>query len=134
MNRRELRKNVFYAVFQLYFAGEEEQEDVLRVFFKEYDFDEDSRKIIEDEVNGIMEKSEDLDSEIEINSKGWKVSRMSKVDRAILRVALYEMKYMDDIAVGVAINEAVELAKKYSTDESPSFINGILGKIARSGE
>lgn len=134
MNKRELRKNIFYAVFQLYFAGKEEQDDVLRVFFKEYQFDEESKKIINDEVMGIMEHAEELDSEIESYAKGWKISRMSKVDRAILRVALYEMKYVEDIPVGVAINEAIELSKKYSTDESPAFINGILGKIARSGE
>ena len=63
-------------------------------------------------------------------AEGWKVSRMGKVDLTILRLAVYEMKYDEDVPVKVAINEAVELSKKFSGDDSPAFINGILGKLA----
>ena len=63
-------------------------------------------------------------------SEGWKVKRMGKVDLAIMRLAVYEMKYDEEIPVRVAINEAVEIAKKYGQDSSPSFINGILAKVA----
>jgi len=61
---------------------------------------------------------------------GWKTSRMNKVDLSILRLAVYEMKYDEDVPVGVAINEAVELAKKYSGDEGPAFINGVLARLS----
>ena len=61
---------------------------------------------------------------------GWKTSRMNTVDLSILRLAVYEMKYDEDVPVGVAINEAVELAKKYSGDEGPAFINGVLARLS----
>ena len=64
------------------------------------------------------------------NTKGWKTSRMNKVDLSILRLAVYEMKWDDEIPEGVAIDQAVELAKKYSGDDGPSFINGVLAKLA----
>ena len=63
-------------------------------------------------------------------AKGWKTSRMGKVDLTIIRLAVYELKYEEDIPTGVAINEAVELAKKYGTDTSSSFVNGVLAKLA----
>ena len=63
-------------------------------------------------------------------SKGWKVSRMAKVDLALIRLAVYEMKYEEDVPVKVAINEAIELAKQYGTDDSPAFVNGVLAKLA----
>ena len=63
-------------------------------------------------------------------AKGWKTTRMGKVDLTIIRLAVYEMKYEEDIPVKVAINEAVELAKQYGTDDSPAFVNGILAKLA----
>ena len=75
-----------------------------------------------------------IDELINANAKGWKTTRMNKVDLSILRLAVYEMKWDDEVPVGVAINEAVELAKMFSSDEAPSFINGVLGKIARSLE
>ena len=68
------------------------------------------------------------------HTTGWKTGRMNKVDLSVLRLAVYEMKWDDEVPVGVAINEAVELAKMFSSDEAPSFINGVLGKIARSLE
>jgi N utilization substance protein B len=75
-----------------------------------------------------------LDSKIETGSENWKVSRMAKVDLSILRVAAVEIFHMDDIPDSVSANEAVELAKTYGGDESPKFINGILGKLIRGKE
>ena len=72
-----------------------------------------------------------LDTIIEANSKGWSLNRLSHMTIAVLRLALFEMRDVDDVPVGVAINEAVELAKRFGRDQSPSFINGILGKLAR---
>ena len=78
----------------------------------------------------IVEKLEEIDAAIGEASKGWKVSRMAKVDLALIRLAVYEMKYEEDVPVKVAINEAIELAKQYGSDESPAFVNGVLAKLA----
>lgn len=79
-------------------------------------------------------KAEEIDKHISDNlSKGWKIRRISRIALAILRVAVYEMKYVEEVPVSVAINEAVELAKKYSTDDA-SFINGVLGSVAKEIE
>lgn len=83
-------------------------------------------------IKGVEEKMGDIDARLEESSDNWPVSRMPVVDRSILRIAVYEMLYVDDVPVSVAINEAVELAKAFGgEDESPRFVNGVLGKIAR---
>lgn len=85
---------------------------------------------IQDKFQNVLELLEEIDSLIESVSEGWKLKRMFKVDLAIMRLAVYEMKYDEEIPVSVAINEAVEIAKKYGQDSSPSFVNGILAKVA----
>ena len=82
-------------------------------------------------VNGISEKQEEIDELIKKYSVGWNINRISRIAMAIMRVAVFETKYVDDISEKIAINEAVEIAKKYDTTETVSFINGILGSIAR---
>ena len=79
---------------------------------------------------GILEHLDEIDGELNEYSQGWKTSRMSRVDLTALRLAVYEMKFDEDIPTGVAINEAVELAKRFGGEDSGSFVNGILGKIA----
>lgn len=83
-------------------------------------------------VSGVAEKLPALDQTIESYLKDWKLSRLSHVTIALLRLAIYEMRYVDDVPVGAAINEAVELAKLYDGEEAASFINGILGAVARA--
>jgi len=85
---------------------------------------------IVNKFKNIVEKLEEIDTAIGEASKGWRVSRMAKVDLALIRLAVYEMKYEEDIPVKVAINEAIELAKQYGSDGSPAFINGVLAKLA----
>lgn len=86
-------------------------------------------------VNGVTEHMEEIDAQLASTSENWAIDRMPFVDRAILRVAVYEMLYVDDVPVSVAINEAVELAKYYGgEDESSRFVNGVLGRIARTLE
>ena len=80
----------------------------------------------------ILDKLDLVDETIEKNLKGWTMARLAKVDRQILRIAVYEFLYKDDIPEEVSINEAVEIARLYSSDEAPKFINGILGTIYRS--
>ena len=72
----------------------------------------------------------EIDDAINEVTKGWKTTRMGKVDLSLIRLAVYEIRYEEDIPTKVAINEAIELAKKYGTDESPAFINGVLAKFA----
>ena len=83
-------------------------------------------------VKGVASHLDELDRTIEANAKGWKLSRLSRMTIAVLRLAIYEMRYVDDVPVRVAINEAVELAKVYDTAEASSFINGVLGAVARA--
>lgn len=85
-------------------------------------------------VQGIQEKTEELDRYISKYAVNWSVSRISKVARAILHVAMYEALYMEDVPVSSAINEAVELTRKYEDEDVVSFVNGILGSFAREME
>ena len=81
-------------------------------------------------VSGVVENYEEIDDLLETYSQGWSLERMPNVDRAILRVAAWEILHNDEVPDGVAINEAVELAKEYSTDDSGAFINGLLSRIS----
>lgn len=84
-------------------------------------------------AKGVFEHAEELDEIINAHlKKGWKVSRISRVSHALLRLALYEIRYLDEIPVSVSINEAVELCKKYSVKDDASFINGVLGSVVKS--
>ena len=91
---------------------------------------EEERAYITERVDKIREKLSDIDVMIDGAVEGWSTGRMTKVDLTIIRLAVYEMKYDEEIPVGVAINEAVELAKRYGTDHSPSFVNGVLARLA----
>lgn len=84
-------------------------------------------------VNGVAEKRDEIDELIRKYSVGWNLNRISRIAMAIMRVAVFESKYADDVSEKIAINEAVEIAKKYDTAETVSFINGILGSIVREG-
>ncbi len=85
-------------------------------------------------TNGVEEKRPELAEIIRANSKNWKLERISRISRAIMEIAVYEILYMDSIDTSVSINEAVELAKKYDTEDAGAFINGVLGGFARSRE
>lgn len=132
MSRRSARKNAFFLLFQMDFSEAAEYEQVKEVFFaeKEEPVEEDDKAFILSEVEGVHENMEKIDEMIAASAKGWDPERMNKVDLAILRLAIFEMKFAET-PVGIAINEAVELAKKFSSDEAPAFINGVLGKAAK---
>ena len=83
---------------------------------------------------GIFDNLSEIDAKITENLRGWKLTRISKVSLSLMRIAVYEMLYMDDIPHSVSINEAVTLAKKYSTQDDSSFINGVLGSISKTVE
>ncbi|MBQ4129432.1 MAG: transcription antitermination factor NusB [Ruminococcus sp.] len=86
-------------------------------------------------AKGILEHSEEIDGYIAQNlKKGWKINRIAKVSYALLRLAIYEMLYVEDVPVSVSINEAVELSKKYSVPDDSAFVNGVLGAVAKQIE
>lgn len=87
---------------------------------------------VESEVNGVVSHLAEIDAEIEKHCKRWKLSRIPRVCLSIMRIAVYEMFFVDDIDNAVAINEAVELSKKYAGEDDKSYINGILGSVERT--
>ena len=136
MTRRQIREEKFKALFQYdFYDGDDGEERVrqLRLFVaSDMDFpgDASERDAIADEVGQIAEQVGALDARIDAASDSWPTRRMNKVDLALLRLATYEMT-VDKLDPGIAINEAVELAKQYGTDESGRFVNGVLGQIVR---
>jgi N utilization substance protein B len=93
--------------------------------------EESERAYILRTVRGVAQNQETLDRKIAENAKGWRLQRLSRMVMAVLRLALYEIAYAEDVPTGVAINEAVELAKVYDSAEAGAFVNGILGAVAR---
>lgn len=133
MNRSKLRENIFKLLFMTEFNGAEEMPEQLSMYFSEIeDLNEKDRAYMEVKYQNIMDREAQIDALLNDASSGWKTARMSKVDLTILRLAVYEMKFDEDVPVKVAINEAVEMAKRFGQDGSASFINGILGTISRT--
>lgn len=131
MRRREQREHVFKLLFIRQFHCGEEMENQLALYREELgELEEKDWEFISGEYAHVLDHLEEIDGVLNEYSTGWKTSRMSKVDIIALRLAVYEMKYEEDVPVGVAINEAVELAKSFGGDASGSFVNGVLGKIA----
>lgn len=130
MGRRASRETAMKLLYQLEIQKEDREDQINRVF-EENEVDENDRQYILDVVNGVTNNKDHIDRVIEKYSKGWKIGRISKVDLSILRLSVYEISFRDDIPFNVSINEAVELAKKYSSEEAGAFVNGILGKVPR---
>ena len=131
MTRRECREHLMVMLFQTEFHTKEELPEQISYYMNDIIAPKkDEVAYIQDKFQNVLELLVEIDSLIESVSEGWKLKRMFKVDLAIMRLAVYEMKYDEEIPVSVAINEAVEIAKKYGQDSSPSFVNGILAKVA----
>lgn len=131
MTRRECREHLMVMLFQTEFYTREELPEQISCYLEDMEHSkEEDIAYIQKKFQNTLEHLEEIDDLIERVSEGWKLKRMFKVDLAIMRLAVYEMKYDEEIPVGVAINEAVEIAKKFGQDSSPSFVNGILAKVA----
>ena len=131
MSRSELREHVFRMLFRIEFNDEKEMKEQEKLYFELLDeVAEKEQEYILNSYGAIVEKMEEFDQLLNELSTGWKTSRMNRVDLTILRLATYELKYDEDVPTGVAINEAVELAKRYSSETGPAFINGVLAKVA----
>ena len=133
MRRREQREHIFKLLFMTEFNSEEEMSEQLSLYFDSLEeLSEKDQEYMRDKYNHVLEHLGEIDTILNETSKGWKTKRMSRVDLNALRLAVYELKFDEDVPTGVAINEAVELAKRFGSDTSGSFVNGILGKIANS--
>ncbi|MBE7054144.1 MAG: transcription antitermination factor NusB [Ruminococcaceae bacterium] len=133
MSRKKARDCAFKLIFEIPFH-ENEYETRLNYYANTYDEDDLNKKDIEYinfTVKKCFENVENIDAKIQKNLRGWTVSRLAKTTVAILRLAICEIEFCDDVPFQVAINEAVELAKIYGNDEDPSFINGVLANIVK---
>ncbi len=131
MKRRKAREYALQILFQTDFTGKKFDGEALREFWSERKENTDVRKFTEDLVRGTLDKIEEIDTAIEKVTENWLLKRMAAVDRNILRFAAYEILYRKDIPAAVTINEALEIAKKYSSSESASFLNGVLDRLAK---
>ena len=132
MSRREIREQIFKLLFRVEFNAREELARQEEFFFadEENAMTEEDNSRISEKFGRIVEKLDSIDQALNEKVQGWDTGRLGKVDLTILRLAVYEMLYDDDIPTGVAINEAVELAKKFGQDSSSSFVNGVLARFA----
>ncbi len=131
MTRREIRKNIFVLLFisEFYEKSEYPQQKSLYLENPELNIDLHDADYVNDKVQDIIDRLDEIDTAIEAVAEKWSKDRMGKVELSLIRLAYYEMKYDDTVPTAVAINEAVELAKIYGTDDSGSFVNGILAKL-----
>ncbi len=131
MSRRELREQIFKLIFRVEFNDREEMSEQERYFFEDDDLtaDEKDAAYISQKSGCIIEKLDEIDAMINKQAKGWTTGRMGKVDLTILRLAVYEIAFDEDVPAGVAINEAVEIAKRFGQEESSGFVNGVLAKF-----
>jgi len=131
MGRKQAREGTMKLIYQME-VNDDFSEEALSLFFENFPFDQSEKEYIIDAYNKIKDNIEEIDNLIENTLEGWKINRLAKIDLAILRIALYEILYRNDIPVEVSINEAIETAKKYSSEDSYKFINGVLGSIVRT--
>lgn len=145
MTRANARELAVHLIYGRDFTGEEPEQVVSARLAKEYYTKLSQENEIYAErpnraqiayldkvVSGVANRSEDLNAEIQKYAIGWDISRISRLTRAIMQLAIYEILYVEDVPTGVAVSEAVRLAKKYDGDDTGSFVNGILGSFARS--
>ena len=145
MTRSDARELAVHLIYAREFTGEEPEEVVATRLNKEYypslsqenaiytDRPSNSQlRYIDSVVSGVANRSEELNDVIKRFSIGWDISRISRLARCILRLAMFEILYVEDVPAGVAVSEAVRIAKKYHDDDTGAFVNGILGSFVRS--
>lgn len=130
MRRSKVREHIFKMLFSIGFDAADADEQIELYLEQVEEASEEERGYMRKKVKDIAAHEEEIDAMINEHTTGWKTGRMNKVDLSVLRLAVYEMKWDDEVPVKVAINEAVELAKNFSGDEGPTFVNGVLGKLA----
>ncbi len=132
LSRRLARQVAFQTLFQID-LGKCNLEVAIQQRLADTEFSETDTEYVREVVRGVCHYLPALDAQIGEVAKDWKVHRLGAVDRNILRLAIYEIVFRDDVPVPVSVNEAVELAKQFGDDDSPRFINGVLGTVVRDG-
>ena len=145
MSRANARELAVHLIFGRDFTGEEPEQVVAVRLAKEYyaKLSEENEiyaerpsraqtAYLDKVVSGVANRTDDLNREIQKYSIGWDISRISRLTRAIMQLAIFEILYVEDVPAGVAVSEAVRIAKKYNDDDTGSFVNGILGSFVRS--
>ncbi|MBQ6379987.1 MAG: transcription antitermination factor NusB [Clostridia bacterium] len=130
MKRNEAREQAFVLLFSECFNSEESAAQLIENAVQAGEYEEDAYTAAL--LSGVKENKEQLDAEITAKLKNWKLSRIPKTTLAILRIGTYEILFCEDVPDSVAINEAVELAKRFGSEKDYAFVNGVLGNIARS--
>lgn len=136
MKRHEQREHVFKLLFREEFHPSQEMNQQVKLFFEDEELSEISEKDMEyitQKHGKVHEKLTELDKLLDEKAEGWNTSRMGKVELTVLRLALYEMLYDEEVPEGVAINEAVEIAKTYGQESAGSFVNAVLAKFVKAG-
>lgn len=130
MNRRQIREHLFRMLFRKDFHENDEMNEQMLFYFESLSEPvEEDLDYLKDKFNKILDKSEEIDEIIQEASSGWQLKRMGKIELTIMRLAVYEMKFDQDVPAKVAVNEAVEIAKIFGEDTSSGFVNGVLAKI-----
>ena len=129
MTRKQAREEAFILIFEKLFS-KSDVEEILELACEVRDLVPDD--YIKSVFFGVYSNLEEIDALISTNAIGWKIERISKTALSVLRLAIFEMRHLDEIPVSVSINEAVELCKKYATKEDASFVNGILSTVAKA--
>lgn len=130
MGRRNARESAMKLLYQLELNKSFDRE-IIESFYENEEFTKDEKEYIDDSISMIKENLDIIDKKIEEHIEGWKKDRLSKIDLATLRIAIYEIMYRNDIPTEVSINESIEISKKFSSDEASKFINGVLGSFVR---
>lgn len=130
MTRREIREHIFLMLFRKDFHDKEDLLNQINIYLSQLQESKtDETLYLSNRFMAVLEKLDIIDDMLSTAASGWILSRMGKVELTILRLAVYEMRFDDDIPIKVAINEAVELAKLFGGDDTPGFVNGVLAKL-----
>lgn len=130
MGRKQAREGTMKLLFQMEMNEDFSQESIDN-YLMNFTFDKQEEEYILHAINTIIENSEVIDQHIRNHIEGWGISRLAKIDLSVLRIAIYEILYREDIPIQVSINEAIEIVKKYSLEDSFKFVNGVLGGFVR---
>lgn len=130
MSRKNAREGAMKLLYQME-SNDDFSDEEVSLYLENFPFDEMEEKYIKESINEITKRLETIDSYIKYNLESWSIHRLAKVDLAVLRISIYEILYRKDIPVEVSINEAIEIVKKYSNNDSFKFINGVLGGFVK---
>lgn len=133
MGRKQAREGTMQVLFQMTLMDDYSRES-LELFLRNFNYSDSEKEYIIHAHENIVDKMDIIDGHIENHLEGWQIDRIAKVDLSALRIAIYEVLYREDIPIEVAINEAIEIVKKYSNEDSFKFVNGVLGSFIREVE